>query len=203
MRAAGCSSPAEGAVGSELEVLAAEDPTLPDIVSKKREELGASFDPTVRRLLLQVIDVLWVEHLEAMEYLRSSVNLRAYGQRDPLVEYKKEGLKMFQNMEESYKMQVRHMLGNLGIASSAGAGGASYPQGGAHHHGGGRTGPDEGVWPPRQGRHHRWKRDAGDEVQESGSPCLRPDSGKLFNSPTSRTARYEECRHLGGSRLSS
>ena len=105
----------EGAVEGELEELAKEDTGFLDIVSKKREELGASFDPTVRRLLLQVIDVLWVEHLEAMEYLRSSVNLRAYGQRDPLVEYKKEGLRLFQNMEESYNMQVRHMLGNLGL----------------------------------------------------------------------------------------
>ena len=105
----------EGAVEGELEELAKEDTGFLDIVSKKREELGASFDPTVRRLLLQVIDVLWVEHLEAMEYLRSSVNLRAYGQRDPLVEYKKEGLRLFQTMEESYNMQVRHMLGNLGL----------------------------------------------------------------------------------------
>ena len=36
-----------------------------------------------------------MEHLEQMDYMRSSVNLRAYGQRDPLVEYKKEGLRLY------------------------------------------------------------------------------------------------------------
>ena len=44
-----------------------------------------------RMLMLQAIDMLWVEHLEAMDYMRSSVRLRAYGQKDPLVEYKNEG----------------------------------------------------------------------------------------------------------------
>ena len=47
-----------------------------------------------------------MEHLEAMDYLRSSVNLRAYGQREPIVEYKKEGLFMFKEMEETFKEQV-------------------------------------------------------------------------------------------------
>jgi preprotein translocase subunit SecA len=45
--------------------------------------------------------MFWVEHLEVMDYMRSSVNLRAYGQRDPLVEYKREGLIFFKKMERS------------------------------------------------------------------------------------------------------
>jgi preprotein translocase subunit SecA len=60
--------------------------------------------------MLQAVDYLWVEHLEAMEYLRNSVNLRAYGQRDPLVEYKKEGLKLFTVMEHDY---AEHVFSNL------------------------------------------------------------------------------------------
>ena len=80
---------------------------------KKKTELGDTFYPIIRRFLLQSVDYLWVEHLEAMEYLRSSVNLRAYGQRDPLVEYKKEGLKLFQSLEETYVNQVTHNLPNL------------------------------------------------------------------------------------------
>jgi preprotein translocase subunit SecA len=50
--------------------------------------------------------MFWVEHLEMMDYLRGSVNLRAYGQRDPLVEYKKEGLKLFKEMEESIENAI-------------------------------------------------------------------------------------------------
>jgi preprotein translocase subunit SecA len=53
-----------------------------------------------------------------MEYLRSSVNLRAYGQRDPLVEYKKEGLQLFQAMEETYTLSVVQTLPTV-IANAA------------------------------------------------------------------------------------
>jgi preprotein translocase subunit SecA len=64
----------------------------------------------LRRLILQTIDTFWVGHLEAMDYLRGSVNLRAYGQRDPLVEYKKEGLRLFKDMENSIARQVAEFL---------------------------------------------------------------------------------------------
>ncbi len=64
----------------------------------------------LRRLILQSIDMFWVDHLETMDYLRSSVNLRAYGQRDPLVEYKKEGLRFFKDMEFSIGNQVAEFL---------------------------------------------------------------------------------------------
>ncbi len=53
----------------------------------------------MRGTVLQTLDMLWVEHLESMEYLRGSVNLRAYGQRDPLVEYRKEGTRIYKDME--------------------------------------------------------------------------------------------------------
>ena len=76
------------------------------------------FYQSARRILLQAIDYLWVEHLEAMEYLRSSVNLRAYGQRDPLVEYKREGLQMYQAMEETYQAQVAGALRNMGAIAA-------------------------------------------------------------------------------------
>jgi preprotein translocase subunit SecA len=55
-----------------------------------------------------------------MEYLRSSVNLRAYGQRDPLVEYKKEGLRLFETMEAAYETNVMERLPQvLGAGSVA------------------------------------------------------------------------------------
>jgi len=79
---------------------------------KKLEDLSnkpASIE-TIRRVILQTIDTFWVNHLETMEYLRSSVNLRAYGQRDPLIEYKKEGLRFFKDMEASIAKQVAEFL---------------------------------------------------------------------------------------------
>ena len=51
-----------------------------------------------------------MDHIEAMEYLRDSVRLRAYGQRDPLVEYKIEGQKMFQQLMSSIGSQVANII---------------------------------------------------------------------------------------------
>ena len=103
----------DAAVDEALTHIASESGGFSEIVESKKKELGEAFYPMTRRFLLQTIDFLWVEHLEAMEYLRNSVNLRAYGQRDPLVEYKREGLKLFQTMEYSYVTQAANILANL------------------------------------------------------------------------------------------
>ncbi|MBP6974578.1 MAG: preprotein translocase subunit SecA [Candidatus Pacebacteria bacterium] len=73
----------------------------------------ASFLRTVRGVMLQTIDLFWIDHLEVMDYMRSSVNLRAYGQRDPLVEYRREGLKLFKEMEHSVDQEIIRILANV------------------------------------------------------------------------------------------
>ena len=84
------------------------------VLEKKEAELGPdTFLAAARTILLQTLDTLWVDHLEGMEYLRGSVNLRAYGQRDPLVEYRKEGTNMFKTMEDEFKGRVFDMLDKL------------------------------------------------------------------------------------------
>lgn len=55
------------------------------------------FNQGVKALIIKILDTLWTEHLENMEYLRESVRIRAYGQHDPLVEYKKGGHQLFQD----------------------------------------------------------------------------------------------------------
>jgi preprotein translocase subunit SecA len=83
-------------------------------IQEKREKMGEeNFLETVRRISLYTTDTLWMEHIEAMDYLRSSVNLRAYGQREPIVEYKKEGLRMFREMEEVFKGEVLSLISNI------------------------------------------------------------------------------------------
>ncbi|KND48411.1 MAG: preprotein translocase subunit SecA [Parcubacteria bacterium C7867-005] len=85
-----------------------------DLSKKLLNKISSLEDPVVldalRRVILQTIDMFWVDHLEMMEYLRGSVNLRAYGQRDPLVEYKKEGLRFFKEMEFSVSKHVAEFL---------------------------------------------------------------------------------------------
>lgn len=86
----------------------------PDEEKAKIEEKLARADSgymyTLRRVILQSIDMYWVEHLEVMDYMRSSVNLRAYGQRDPLVEYKREGLQLFKNMEIAIGQEILKLI---------------------------------------------------------------------------------------------
>lgn len=80
-------------------------------IEARIQELGeANFYQSLKRLILQTMDLFWVDHLEMMDYMRGSVNLRAYGQRDPLVEYKKEGLKLFKEMQQSIAGEIIHSV---------------------------------------------------------------------------------------------
>lgn len=91
-------------------------PDIESIIKDKCDKFGdKNFFETVRKIVLYTTDTLWVEHLEAMDYTRSSVNLRAYGQRDPLIEYKKEGLRMFKDMEYSLREQVYSLIKSMDI----------------------------------------------------------------------------------------
>lgn len=93
---------------------------LTHIVREKVSAIGEiEFYATVKRLILQVTDMMWMEHLEAMEYLKSSVNLRAYGQRDPLIEYKKEGVRLFREMKEAVRGEIIRVLPGVGAGAFA------------------------------------------------------------------------------------
>jgi preprotein translocase subunit SecA len=101
-------------VAAVLVEMAAESGEALALITKKEEELGRDhFLGHARSMVLQTFDMLWVEHLEAMEYLRGSVNLRAYGQRDPLVEYRKEGARMYKELEISLAGQVFALIDAL------------------------------------------------------------------------------------------
>jgi len=101
-----------------LEAVILGDGRTEGIINEKKALLGQEeFYKTLKRMFLQAIDMLWVEHLEMMDYLRSSVNLRAYGQRDPLVEYKKEGLILFQEMQESFDENILKLLPGIGAGA--------------------------------------------------------------------------------------
>lgn len=88
-----------------------------DVLQKKEEELGAdAFLSALRRTLLQTYDMFWIEHLETMEYLRGSVNLRSYGGRDPFIEYRREGLRLFRDLEASLSSFIAESIPRLGAA---------------------------------------------------------------------------------------
>jgi preprotein translocase subunit SecA len=84
---------------------------------KKEEEIGSENMRQLEKVAsLRVLDTLWIEHLENMESLRDSVRLRAFGQRDPLIEYKKEGFKMFNDLLSNYESVLINTIMKAGIA---------------------------------------------------------------------------------------
>ena len=85
-----------------------------ETIEKKREELGEEkFQDVVRVFALYVTDRLWMDHLEMMDNSRSAVNLRGYGQREPIVEYKREALKLFRQLEQNWIAQMADILKNV------------------------------------------------------------------------------------------
>ena len=109
-------------VEAVLQELAGESEEAKQLIKKKEEELGREqMFATARNIVLQTLDMLWVEHLESMEYLRGSVNLRAYGQRDPLTEYRKEGTRLYRDLEMTLKGRVFELLEGLSKDTAQGA----------------------------------------------------------------------------------
>ena len=68
-----------------------------------------------KRILLQSIDMNWKSHIQYLEQLRQVIGLRSYGQRDPLIEYKKEAFVLFSSLLEKLKLDYITILMNLKI----------------------------------------------------------------------------------------
>ena len=99
---------------------------------KREAEIGDEVARELeRRVLLSVLDRKWREHLYEMDYLREGIYLRAYSQRDPLVEYQREGFDMFAAMMDGIKEETTGFLFNLDVqveepaAGTEGANGAA------------------------------------------------------------------------------
>ena len=73
---------------------------------KKKQELKEHFEPLIQFLFLQTIDARWREHLENVDHLREGINLRAFAQKDPLVEYKKETFHLFESLNLTVASEV-------------------------------------------------------------------------------------------------
>ncbi len=74
------------------------------------------FSDVEKGILIKSIDELWVEHLETIDYLRQGIGLRGYGQHDPLVEYKKEAYRLYQELNGLINKQVVYSIYKTGDA---------------------------------------------------------------------------------------
>ncbi len=74
-----------------------------------------------RDVMLQIVDSQWKDHLYSLDHLKQGISLRGYGQRDPLVEYKKESFDLFQAMKDRVDEEiVRYLWGLRPVLSEAG-----------------------------------------------------------------------------------
>ena len=87
-----------------------------EIRSERLKLLGESQSKEIeKRIFLQSIDLNWKSHIQYLEQLRQVIGLRSYGQRDPLVEYKKEAFELFSNLLEKLKLDYITILMNLKV----------------------------------------------------------------------------------------
>ncbi|TDX52454.1 preprotein translocase subunit SecA [Orenia marismortui] len=89
-----------------------------DTYSAKRSELGnEAMEELEKVVMLKLIDQKWMEHLHAMDELRQGIGLRAYGQRDPLIEYKFESFEMFKQMNSWIKEDIIKYLFTIEVVT--------------------------------------------------------------------------------------
>jgi preprotein translocase subunit SecA len=88
---------------------------------------GLDWRDIEKNVLLRSIDSLWVDHLDSMDYMRRGIGLRGYGQRDPLVEYKKESFRMFSELNNLIQKEVVYGIYKFGAAEGLSALGFMAP----------------------------------------------------------------------------
>jgi preprotein translocase subunit SecA len=91
---------------------------LTEAVDRKMAEKAANYGPEIMRmveksLLLQILDQVWKEHLLGLDHLRQGIGLRAYAQKDPLNEYKREAFNLFEAMLERLRERVTSVLAHV------------------------------------------------------------------------------------------
>jgi preprotein translocase subunit SecA len=95
---------------------------LIDFANRKMAERATNMGPELMRalekaFLIDVIDQRWKEHLLQLDHLRQTVGLRAYGQRDPLNEYKAESFEMFQTLLQQVRAEVTYLLAHAQVST--------------------------------------------------------------------------------------
>ncbi|MGC8971523.1 MAG: preprotein translocase subunit SecA [bacterium] len=111
----------------DLSIQEIEELSYNEIISKCKEKISSRYEEKEREIgpellrqaekfiMLRVVDTHWIEHLENMDFLKEGIGLRAYGQREPLIEYKKEAYEMFQDMLSGIRRDISRFLMKLEI----------------------------------------------------------------------------------------
>ena len=127
-----------------------------------------------RRVMLQVVDTLWKDHLLGMDHMKEGIGLRGYAQKNPLTEYKKEGFDMFQGMMDRIKQEVSQFLFKVKIDISPA-----------------RPEVEEPVKVPPKVVEHR----GGGEAEQAATPAKRQEDkvGRNDPCPCGSGKKYKKC----------
>ncbi|MCL5784632.1 MAG: preprotein translocase subunit SecA [Patescibacteria group bacterium] len=91
-----------------------------DVYEEREKQIGLEIARQMEIFVyLTTIDTLWIEHLDTMDDLRAGIGLRGYGQRDPLIEYKKEGFDLFSKLMANIDYEVVHRIYKVSIQGQA------------------------------------------------------------------------------------
>lgn len=162
---------ASGADASRTAIIEEIGATIANRLTKKQEEMGVdSMNQLEKYAALRSIDGLWMDHLDTMDYLRTGIGLRGYGQRDPLVEYQKESHRLFTELLATIKAAL------LDTVLRAEAMRAQEEQGVAHH--------DEA------GHVHEM---ASGKPQVQSSPSQEKDLAGTLHNPYKDVGRNDPC----------
>jgi preprotein translocase subunit SecA len=83
-------------------------------------EIGAEQMRSIEKMIiLQTMDMMWMNHLDEIDYLRDGIGLRGYGQRDPLIEYKREAFHMFSALLENIRSSIVNTIFKINIVTEA------------------------------------------------------------------------------------
>jgi len=145
--------------------------------AKEKEIKEENIRQVEKLVYLRSLDMLWMDHLDDMDHLRDSVRLRAYGQRDPLVEYKNEGIKLFQRLLAFIQSTAVNMIFKVSLGPASPAGRPAQPVG-EHTHQYEHSLPASPAGVP-----------ASKDKVGRNDPC---PCGKI-NSKTNRPIKYKKC----------
>lgn len=87
------------------------------VFDDQKEKLGTHYDQIQKMLMLQTIDQKWKEHLQGIDQLKEGINLRAYAQKDPLIEYKKEAFAAYEKMHQQIQSEVIEKILKIQLVS--------------------------------------------------------------------------------------
>ena len=90
---------------------------MTEAYEEKSSKIGPDIRIIERQVMLQVVDTLWKEHLSNMDHLRQGIGLRAYAQKNPRQEYKRESFELFQQMLENVKLETIRFLSRVEVRS--------------------------------------------------------------------------------------